>query len=226
MLLTRYGLREWGLISLLAAALAAVSAWAGWPWLILPISALWLAAVSFFRDPLRHVPTALPQGTMLSPADGRVSRIEVVERHEALAGEALVIRIFLSVLNVHVNRSPYDGEVISTTHRPGRYLDARSEESARVNESVLTLLSIDGGERLGIKQISGAIARRIVCPIAPGDRLVRGQRFGMIKFGSTTELILPRPSDVEVLVREGDAVRGGLTPLARLRPRADTARQA
>lgn len=216
MLLTRYGLREWGAATAVAAMAAVAAVWAGWPWATAGVALLWLAVVAFFRDPMRRVPSDLDPGVMLSPADGRVSKVEILPHHEAVDGPAVLVRIFLSVLNVHVNRSPCDGEVESVSHRPGRYLDARSEESAKVNESLLTVLRTTGGERVGVRQVSGAIARRIVCPLRPGDRLRRGQRFGMIKFGSTTELILPRPRDVTVLVREGETVKGGLTSLARL----------
>jgi phosphatidylserine decarboxylase len=143
-----------------------------------------------------------------------------VDHHEALGGApAKVIRIFLSVLNVHVNRAPCDAQVVSITPRPGKYLNAQSEESALVNESNLIVLrtSIAGVDELvGVRQVSGMIARTIVCGIRPGDRVSRGEKFGMIKFGSTTELILPRPNDVTVHVRKGDKVRAGVMTLATL----------
>jgi phosphatidylserine decarboxylase len=107
--------------------------------------------------------------------------------------------------------------VATIVHADGKYLDARSEESARVNESNVITLDTASGERVGIRQVSGAIARRIVCAAATGDRARRGARFGMIKFGSTTELILPRPGDVKVHVKVGDRVTGGVTILATLR---------
>ena len=95
-------------------------------------------------------------------------------------------------------------------YKPGTFLDARTEESAKVNESNLLILD-NGGEPLGVRQVSGKIARHIVCPVQIGDTFERGQQFGMIKYGSTTELILPRPSDVKVMVRVGDKVKAGLT---------------
>jgi len=119
------------------------------------------------------------------------------------------------VLDVHLNRSPADAVVESIHHRPGRYLDARSEESARVNESNLIRLRLDDGTPIGVRQVSGAIARRIVCPLASGDRLRRAARFGMIKFGSTTELVVPAEPGLEVLVSVGDRTTGGVTILAR-----------
>ena len=216
--LTAYGRREWLTITIVVA-LAAVACGLFLPWWSLVIlAALWLAAVSFFRDPRRPAPDDLPEGAMLSPADGRVSAVLTVDHHEAVGGPATIIRIFLSVLNVHVNRAPCAGEVVAKTYRPGKFLNAQTEESARVNESNLITMRIASGETIGIRQVSGMIARRIVCPLEIGDRVGRGERFGMIKFGSTAELVLPRPDDVRVLVIAGDRVKGGLTTLAVLTP--------
>jgi len=219
MLLTPYGLREWLTITVLCVALAGAAIWLGWWWLAAVAFILWLAGVGFFRDPIRRVPNDLPPGTMLSPADGTVRSVTRVDQHDATDGPAVVIRIFLSVLNVHINRFPESGEVVSVKHTPGKYLDARKEESAKLNESNLVVYLTEHGDTLGIRQISGAIARRIVCPITPGERFSRGQRYGMIKFGSTTELILPRPDDVMVHVREGQKVKAGIDVLATLPPR-------
>lgn len=217
--LTRYGLREWLSVTIGAAVAVAVGAWLGWWWLVVLAVIAWFGVVSFFRDPIRRVPTDLPPGAMLSPADGRVSKVFTVDAHEAVGHRpATVVRIFLSVLNVHINRSPCDGEVLTVVHRPGLYLDARTEKSAMVNESNLLTLRAPWGDEIGVRQVSGAIARRIVCAAGPGTRLRRGERFGMIKFGSTTELILPGVDRVDVRVREGDRVKGGLTLLAVLAP--------
>ena len=177
--------------------------------------ALWLALVSFFRDPWRKIPADLPEGTMLSPADGVISAIEFVADHQSTGTKSVIIRIFLSVLNVHINRAPCDCTVQGVTYCEGKHLDARLEGSARVNESNLITLKV-GQETVGVRQVSGKLARRIVCPIHIGDLLLRGQRFGMIKYGSTTELILPRPDDVTLLVSKGDKVYGGITRLATL----------
>lgn len=212
--LTPYGFREWLIILVVGAALAGGAAWFGWWWATGIVIIVMLALLSFFRDPIRRVPTELDSSDMLSPADGTVSKVETVEHHEAVGGPAVIVRIFLSVLNVHVNRSPCDGVVQSVTHRPGQYFDARTEASARFNESNLIVMKMDDGTPIGIRQVSGAVARRIVCPIKAGDRLSRGKKFGMIKFGSTTELILPHPEDVKVHVVSGDRVKGGLTILA------------
>ena len=185
-------------------------------WLVLgALVVLWLVLVSFFRDPWRKVPSDLPPGTMLSPADGVVSAIELVDDHESTGTESVIIRIFLSVLNVHINRAPCDCTVHDIVYREGKFLDARLEESARVNESNLITLLV-GEEIIGVRQVSGRLARHIVCKLESGDTLCQGQRFGMIKYGSTTELILPRPDDVTVLVSKGDKVYGGTTRLAML----------
>lgn len=224
MSLTPYGLRVWLPILLVALALGCGFAWLGWWWAVAIVAVLGLALLSFFRDPIRRIATDLPQGAMLSPADGTVSAVLEVNSHEATGGgPAMIIRIFLSVLNVHINRSPHDGEVVSIVRKPGKYLNAQREESANVNESNLIVMRIkinDRAETIGVRQVSGMLARAIVCPLQVGYRLARGQKFGMIKFGSTTELILPRPGDVTVHVKKGDKVRGGLTVIATLRPPA------
>jgi phosphatidylserine decarboxylase len=222
MSLTRYGLREWLLITLICGAVGALGVWLGWWWLVIVAGVVWFGGVMFFRDPWRSLPANLAPGDMISPADGVVSKILQLEHHEAVDGPACVIRIFLSVLDVHVNRSPCDGTVVSIVHRPGRYLDARSEESAKVNESNLVVLRLLDGRPVGVRQVSGAIARRIVCPIAPGQQLARGQRFGMIKFGSTTELILPAEAVASVHVQERQRVTGGATVLATVKAASAT----
>jgi len=221
MMLSGYGRREWGAITVIAIALAAIAVWLACWWAAGVVALVWIAGAGFFRDPHRRVPTGLPAGSMLSPADGAVSKVFRVDHHEATGGPAQIVRIFLSVLNVHINRAPCDGEVIGLLHTPGTYYDARTERSAEENESNLITMWIEDGETIGVRQVSGAIARRIVCPLKVGDRLERGRKFGMIKFGSTTELILPRPDDVEVLVKEGDKVRAGITVLADLKPRRE-----
>ena len=157
-------------------------------WVMIVVGILWFAAAAFFRDPLFRKP--------------------------ATNGPATIVRIFLSVLDVHINRMPCESTVVSMKHTPGQYLDARSEQSARVNESNLIIIKNTSGDRIGVKQISGAIARRIVCPICEGDSFQRGQRFGMIKFGSTTELIIPTRDTNVIRVKKGDRVVGGVTILA------------
>ena len=214
MLLTRYGIREWLSATLVAAVAGGAFVWMGWWPAVAIVAVVWLAAAMFFRDPLRRLPRDLAPGAMLSPADGRISAVDRVEHHDAAGGPAVVIRIFLSVLDVHVNRSPCDGEVVGLTYTRGRFHDARSPECPLENESQLVTVRLEGGRTIGIRQIAGKLARRIVCDLKAGDRLARGRRYGMIKFGSSTELILPRELVAEIHVSEGDRVKGGVTVLA------------
>lgn len=216
MALSLYGLKEWLLATVLAAIIAAASIAIGWWWLAILAGILWVAAIGFFRDPLGRRPETDSEHDMVSPADGRISAVEHVDDHPATDGPAVIVRIFLSVLDVHINRAPCDATVQELVYKPGKYLDARSEESARVNESNLIIMQRPCGTRFGVRQVSGAIARRIVCPLQSGDTLNRAQRFGMIKFGSTTELILPDHGEQGpvVHVSKGDRVRGAVTILA------------
>ncbi len=213
-LLTKYGIREWLTATIVAAVLIALFAWLGWWWVVVVAGVLWLAVLLFFRDPIRRRPRDLASGAMLSPADGVVSAVTQVEHHDAAGGPAVVIRIFLSVLNVHVNRFPCDGEVVGVTYTRGSFHDARSPECPIENESNLLTVRLESGRTIGIRQIAGKVARRIVCGARGGDRLVRGQRYGMIKFGSSTELIMPQDLVAEVHVDVGQRVKGGVTKLA------------
>lgn len=214
--LTRYGFRECLLITAVCVAGAIVAIFFALWWLLGLIIVIWLALLAFFRDPIRSQPAELGADDALSPADGTISAVEHVDHHEATDGPAVIVRIFLSILNVHVNRIPVDGEIVDLIYRPGKFLDARSEESAKVNESNLIVMRTAHGERIGVRQVSGAVARRIVCDLKEGQRVQRGAKFGMIKFGSTTELILPRPQDVTVHVKKGDRVKGARTILTTL----------
>jgi len=170
-----------------------------------------LFTIYFFRDPERQVPPG--EDVAVSPADGLVTTVDEVEEEEFLKTRMLRIGIFLSVLDVHVNRAPLAGEVLHSEPKPGRYLDARNPLSSILNVSRSWVFSGRAGTVV-VRQITGAIARRI-CPWSVvGDKLSRGERFGMIRFGSRTELLLPR--DAEILVKPGDRVRGGETPVARM----------
>ena len=217
MLLARYAMRDWLTGTIIAAVLILICILIGWWWLGIPVFIIWFAFAAFFRDPIRKIDQTLGPEVFLSPADGVITKVEQLEAHEAVDGPAVLIRIFLSLLDVHVNRAPCDAKVLSSLHRPGLYLHAGSPEAAEHNESqLLTLRWAPSGEQIGMRLVSGMIARRIVCPLKPGDSIVRGRRFGMIKLGSTAELILPRPDQVSVLVKEGQKVRGGKTALANL----------
>lgn len=181
----------------------------GWWWLWWPALLALIAVLGFFRDPPRRGPD-IP-GALWSPADGVVKSI--IETRDPACGPVpgCCIRIFLSVLNVHVNRAPCAGVVERIQYVRGKFLDARLEESGPLNESNWIFIRC-GRHRVTVRQIAGKIARRIVCRIQPGQDLFRGQRIGLIRFGSTTELYLP--AEAEIRVQIGQAVRGADTVLA------------
>ena len=214
MLLTPYGAREWITATVICTVVAALAWYLQWWWLMGVAALAWVMVAGFFRDPLWRSAATPDEADWVSPADGRISKVEILEHHEATEGPALLIRIFLSVLDVHLNRAPCTATVRGIVYKPGLWLDARTEESARVNESNLVKLETPDGMKLGVRQVSGAIARRIVCPLSEGDIIERGRRWGMIKFGSTTELIIPHPDHASARVKVGDKVRGGVTILA------------
>ena len=186
--------------------------WAYWLTFI-PLSLIELEIITFFRDPERAIPA--DADALVSPADGTVTNVEEVEEPEF--GKALRISIFLSIFNVHVNRCPFAGEVTDVRYFPGEYLDARNAESAVRNEQLwIDMIDPVSKRPMRVKQISGAIARRIVCWLKPGDKLAKGERVGMIKLGSRTDLLIPAGSAREVCVKVGDKVAGGATVLLKL----------
>jgi phosphatidylserine decarboxylase len=192
------------------AAAACILAAMGW-WAAGAVFAVAAAAfLGFFRDPERTVPR-MP-GALVAPADGKVMGVALVEDH--WVGPAVRLSIFLSPLDVHVNRAPMAGVVRDVEYARGRYLAAYRPEASEVNERCTLLLEGDQG-RVAVRQIAGVLARRIVCRVKPGDKLEAGQRFGLIRFGSRTDLIAPRGTDVRVAA--GDRVRGGETIMAVLR---------
>jgi phosphatidylserine decarboxylase len=172
--------------------------------------------LGFYRDPVRRPPGG--ENLVLAPADGKVAEIgRNVE--EADGRRVLRIMVFLSVFDVHVNRSPCAGRVTDVRYRPGKYVSALRSDADTLNESNMVLIEpaapLPGPVR--VRQIAGVLARRIVCAARVGDRLTAGQRFGMIKLGSRTEVCLAEDARWEVLVRIGDHVKAGLSVLARLR---------
>jgi len=209
----RVGLAEIVLIGGSLLGVAALVGWLYWPLAPLPL-ALALFIVAFFRNPSRQVP---PQpGLVVSPADGRVFAIREVAHDDDFGGPAVVIDIFLSVFNVHLNRVPVACRVLGIRYRPGKFLNALRPEAARENESLELRLETTAPPRrpMRVRQITGAIARRIVCWAKPGDDLPRGGQFGMIKLGSRTELTLPQEPGLDVRVCIGDKVRAGSTIMA------------
>jgi phosphatidylserine decarboxylase len=169
----------------------------------------------FFRDPRRDVPTQ--PGLLVSPADGTVAEVTPVDHDDFIGGPAVRIGIFLSVFNVHINRAPAACRVIRLQYHPGAFLNALNPESAIRNENLWIGLEEEAPphRRLVVRQIAGLIARRIVCNLRSGEVVARGHKFGMIKLGSRTELILPRQSGLEIEVSVGQKVAGGSTILAR-----------
>jgi len=175
--------------------------------------AVFIWMLMFFRDPWRDIP--LDEKTLLSPADGTITDIAEAEIPE-LGGKALRIGMFLSIFNVHLNRAPCSVRVESVQYHKGRFKNAMSPESGRVNESnsvVMTRIA-EPHDRLLVRQVSGAIARHIVCKAEPGWEYTQGMTFGMIKFGSRTELYVPlQEGKYDIAVKIGDKVRAGLSPL-------------
>jgi phosphatidylserine decarboxylase len=213
-------LAKWGwgelLIMFLAAGALSLTLSRLHPWAAAVPLPFLLVGVWFFRDPHRTIPSD-PQA-VVSPADGRVLDIEEVDEPAYIGGRALRVGIFLSPLNVHVNRAPLGGVVEFRHYRPGKFLAAYNKNAIEDNESLALGLVTDGGMRLLVKQITGVLARRIVCDADVGARLEKGQRYGMIKFGSRTELYLPIDADFELALKIGDRVAGGETVMGRLKP--------
>jgi phosphatidylserine decarboxylase len=226
MTLTHYGLREWG-TALIVLLLVLAGCWylafeKGYMRTGIVIAAvaafLFLIIAAFFRSPCRRVP-ANPC-LITSPADGTVCDIVEVDDFKLppFDGPAIRIGIFLSVFDVHVNRAPIAFVVENVSYREGEYLDARDEGASQRNEAMTisgTAVFDEDKLPVAVRQISGAIARRIVCPVQPGRKLKKGEIYGMIKFGSRTELYLP-VGRVELSVKVGDKVKGGTSVVATL----------
>ena len=191
-------------------ALALVAAWVS-PWLVALFVALFLYAIAFFRDPDRLDPS--DGDAVVAAADGVIADVEEIEEREVMRLMTKRVGIFLSVFDVHTNRAPIAGRVTFRQHKKGLCLDARSADCSEKNES-MTWAFQNARATIVVRQLTGAIARRIVGWSQVGDELKRGERFGMIRFGSRTEIYLP--VDAEVVVKVGDRVKGGATIIARL----------
>jgi len=175
-----------------------------------------LFVFSFFRDPERAIPAE--PGAVVSPGDGRVV-VVTDEEHEGRAGKR--VSIFLAVWNVHVNRSPAAGTIAMLEHRPGKFLAAMRERASLENEQNVFTLATDAGE-IVFKQIAGLIARRVVSWKKAGEKVARGERIGLVRFGSRVDLWVPK--EAEILVRVGESVKGGSSVLARWPAKAATAK--
>jgi phosphatidylserine decarboxylase len=195
----------------LVLALAAMATWFISAWLSLVFLALFLFTIAFFRDPDRPVPA--DPNLIVAPADGRVRDIVELDEKEVLKTKTRRVGIFLSIFDVHTNRAPIAGRIVYRQHHEGLCLDARDPDCPEKNEAMTWALQ-NSRATIVVRQLTGAIARRIVGWANVGDELKKGERFGMIRFGSRTELYLPL--EAEVLVKTGDHVSGGSTGIARL----------
>lgn len=190
--------------------LVAAIVWSTTHWLLLTAIPVLMAAffLWFFRDPERDVPAE--PGLVVSPGDGLVQEADWIE---TTAGSRLRVTIFLSVFDVHVNRVPFEGTVTLVDYRQGQFINALKPESAVLNEQ--TLITIQGKEHsVSFKQIAGLLARRIVCGLHEGQPVQRGERMGMIKFGSRVDVLMP--AEARLYVKVGDKVKGGSSVIAKL----------
>ena len=212
----RWGWRELNLFGwpLVALAIVFLCLDDPWRWLAVVPLALLGQLLYFFRDPKRTIPEG--PNLIVAPADGTVTDVTPLATYDFFDGPAVRIGIFLSVFNVHINRAPFAGRVVEMNYRPGEFLNALRPESAQRNEFMwIGLERLDNPQlRFAVRQISGMLARRIVCDLRTGTAVPRGEKFGMIKLGSRTELILPAEA-VQVHVRPGDKVRAGSDVVAR-----------
>ena len=199
---------------LVAAILLCLLLHSPWCWLaVIPfVVLLWL--ISFFRDPPRSIPVE-PQA-IVAPADGTVVDITPLAEYDFIGRPSVRIGIFLSIFNVHINRAPTAGRVLELHYHPGEFLNALNPESAERNEYMwIGMEQPDKPQnRFAVRQISGMLARRIVCTLAVGQTVTKGEKFGMIKLGSRTELVLPADA-VDIAVKLGDKIHAGSTVVAR-----------
>ena len=189
-----------------------IAFFAGFTWVTVLFFLLTLFVVWFFRNPERTIPDNPLQ--LISPADGKVIRIEEVTSEEHSGRSFLKISIFMNVFNVHVNRIPYSGEVFAIRYKPGKFLSANLDKASALNERNTVMIRTDDGREIMTVQIAGLIARRIVCWLKEGVKVKKGERFGLIRFGSRVEVFLPLGSTL--LVKIGDKVRAGETPIGEL----------
>jgi phosphatidylserine decarboxylase len=198
---------------ILAAVVVTIVAFTlGWLAIGVLLTLATLAIAAFFRDPERKIPTG--DGLLVSPADGKVVSVAEIKGHPMFSDAVTRVSIFLSPLDVHINRLPVAGKIEEIKYQRGKFLAAYNPEASRMNEQN-ALKIVDGkGFSLGVVQIAGVMARRIVCQVKRGDALARGERFGLIMFGSRTDTYLPKGCRVEV--KEGQRVKGGETILGRI----------
>ncbi len=210
-MIATYGRRDATLIAAIGVLATILVAWWAGAWGAVPV-VLTLALLGFYRDPPRRPPQR-PE-LILAPADGRIAVIETMT--DADGRRCLRIVVFLSVLNVHINRIPCAGRIVESRHRPGRFINALKNEADELNESHTIVIEPDAPlpGPIRVRQIAGALAKRIVCAACVGDKLAAGQQYGMIKLGSRTEVTLPDDGRWQLNIRLGQPVRAGLTVLA------------
>ena len=190
--------------------LAALAAAAGHPGWAVAAGIAGLGVLAFFRDPARRFDGEA--GIVLAPAAGLVTLVDTVEAPDVGPGTYHRIVTFLSIFDVHVQKTPAAGEVIASRHAIGRKVAAFRSDAGEINEQHLTVIRRPGGDLVGVRQIAGLLARRVVCYLAAGDRVERGQPLGLIKFGSRVDLLVP--ASYRLMVQRGDRVRNGATPIA------------
>ena len=195
---------------LVAAFTTAILALLGFTTLTLIGLVITFCICGFFRDPDRVTP--VDKGVVVSPADGKVVAAGLVDNSPFSNGEFMKISIFMSVFNVHVNRVPYNGQVKEIDYYPGKFFSANLDKASEQNEHNAVSIEMETGQPLWVVQIAGLIARRIICYIKPGDQVIRGQRFGLICFGSRLDVYLP--ADIKLRLAVGDKVKAGTSILA------------
>ncbi len=193
-----------------AGAVTALFFLIGWkiPFLLALLVSIFI--LQFFRDPERSVPST--PGVIVAPADGRVIKVARVRDDRFLNGDVTIVSIFMSPLNVHVNRIPCDGRVVDVRHKPGTFFRAYADNASLDNEQNAVLLEDEQGRRIAFVQIAGFVARRILCYLGKGMSVVRGARYGMIRFGSRVDIYLPLEANVRIAV--GDKTYGAETVIA------------
>lgn len=214
--LSSYARAEWISITIIGVLIVASFAVMSW-WILVCVAVIaTLAGLLFFRDPNRTIPTQ--RGIIVSPVDGRIVSVHQVERHERFDGPAMCIRIFISLLDPHIARSPCHGNVAAYEHRDGKHRNALNPESLEDNESVHFTLHhpIRDYPITSVRLIAGLIARTIVCHLEEGQTIQRGNKIGMIKLGSAAEVYVPLELKPTITHQVGQRVRAGETPLAQI----------
>lgn len=191
---------------ILVALISVAVVWAlGFLWLEAFFIPLAIFVIQFFRDPERTIPA--DKNAIVSPADGKVIKVERGKDDRFLKTDVLKICIFMNVFNVHVNRTPASGKVLKIIYNPGKFFNASLDKASMENEQNALILEGANGKKFAFNQIAGLVARRIVCYVKEGDGLIKGNRFGMIRFGSRVDVYLP--ADCKASVNVGDKVKAG-----------------